>query len=240
MRDQDATDPRDVIARVEGVPLTAEEGLEPGAEVHGCVGRWYADIAEIPSAIARGDIHAATESDRQVGEISTDTLALAIRLPCGSRFSRVLVAELDVLMDEITDGLDAAPAGGRLVEQRPGRLRKAVGLAIATPQQVHQSLFGQVVDRVLLCPLFDLVGRPWVADDRISPEMNFPFRSDDPAAPVAKPVAVCLDRGGQFDDECVGSKQVGDASIVNAQRQDHGSGFRAIVNDVVTNTEFHV
>ena len=110
-----------------------------------------------------------------MGEISTDPLALAIRLQCGSRKPRVLVAELDVLVDEITDGLDATPAGGRLVEQRPSRLRKAVGLAVATPQQVHQSLFGQVLDRVLLRPLFDSVGRPRVADDRISPEMNFPF-----------------------------------------------------------------
>ena len=175
-----------------------------------------------------------------MGEISTDPLALAIRLQCGSRSPRVLVAELDVLVDEITDGLDATPAGGRLVEQRPGRLRKAVGLAVATPQQVHQSLFGQVLDRVLLRPLFDSVGRPRVADDRISPEMNFPLRSDDPAAPIAEPVAVGLYRCGRVDDERVGSQQVGDARIVNAQRQDHGSGFRAIVHDVETNTEFHV
>ena len=95
-----------------------------------------------------------------MGEISTNALPLAIRLQCGSRWPRVLVAELDVLVDEITDGLDTTPAGGRLVEQRPGRLRKAVGLAVATPQQVHQSLFGQVVDRVLLRPLFDSVGHP--------------------------------------------------------------------------------
>jgi hypothetical protein len=27
---------------------------------------------------------------------------------------------------------------------------------------------------------------------------------------------------------------------VNTQCQDHGSGFRAIVHDVETNTEFHV
>src|SRR5271166_2409222 len=69
--------------------------------------------------------------------------------------------------------------------------------------------------------------------------MNFPFRSHDPAAPIAEPVAVGLYRYGRVDDERVGSQQVGNARIVNAQRQDHGSGFRAIVHDVETNTEFH-
>src|ERR1700726_4637890 len=54
--DQDAADPRNVVARIEGVPAAANIGLEPGGKIPRRVGRRHADVAEIASAIARGNV----------------------------------------------------------------------------------------------------------------------------------------------------------------------------------------
>ena len=153
----------------------------------------------------------------------------------------MLVAELDVLVDEIADSLNATPAGGRLVEERPSHLRKAGrSRSSDSPARYTRVSSGRswTACSCARCSIRSVVPGSLTIESAL--RCNFPLRSDDPAAPVAKPVAVCLDRGGRVNDERVGSKQVGDARIVNAQRQDHGSGFRAVVNDVVTNPEFHV
>jgi hypothetical protein len=49
-RDQHSADPWRVVARIEGMPLPAEEHLEPGSEIHRAVRRWHADVAEVPGA----------------------------------------------------------------------------------------------------------------------------------------------------------------------------------------------
>ena len=69
-RDQDATDAGRVVARVEGVPLAAEIGFEPGCEVAGCIGWWHASVAEVAGAIASRDVEGAAEGDGQVGVIA--------------------------------------------------------------------------------------------------------------------------------------------------------------------------
>src|SRR5438034_11296395 len=47
LRDQDAADPRHVVAGIEGVPVPAEIGFEPAGEVAGGPGLWRAHVAEI-------------------------------------------------------------------------------------------------------------------------------------------------------------------------------------------------
>ena len=58
--DDDSSDPRNIIARIEGVPLTLQENFDPGAEIHR-VDDGHADVAEMAVDIARGDVEAATE-----------------------------------------------------------------------------------------------------------------------------------------------------------------------------------
>ena len=151
-RDQHATDARRVVACVEGVPAVAEIGLEPGREVHRPVGRLGADVAEVAGAIARRDVHAAAQRNRQVRIVTAHAAALVVGLQCGARGSRMRVAELDVLVHEVADGLHARPAGRPGAEPLPGDLGQAVGLAIAAAQQVDQRRFGQHLDRCLHRP----------------------------------------------------------------------------------------
>src|SRR6202035_4600717 len=79
--DQHRTDPRHVVAGVEGVPMATEIGLEPAGEITRGVGRRHADIAEIACAVSRGNIHAAAERDRKMRVVAADALALAEYFP---------------------------------------------------------------------------------------------------------------------------------------------------------------
>src|ERR1700744_4251987 len=135
-RHHDAADARRVVARVEGVPAVAEEDLEPGAEVHRIRHRRDADVAEIARAIARGDVHAAAQRDRQVREVAADAGPLAEAVQRGARGARGLVVELQVVVDEVADRLHASPAHRRAAEGVPRELHQlAVDLAIAAGEQ---------------------------------------------------------------------------------------------------------
>src|SRR5258706_15378415 len=63
--DQDAADPRNVVARIEGVPAAADKGFEPAGEIPRGVGRRHADVAEIARAIPRWNVQAAAEREGQ-------------------------------------------------------------------------------------------------------------------------------------------------------------------------------
>src|SRR5690349_15380020 len=68
--DQYAPDARNVVARVEGVPVAVEISFEPAGKIHRPVGRRRAHVAEIASAVTRGDVHAPAKGDRQVCEVT--------------------------------------------------------------------------------------------------------------------------------------------------------------------------
>ena len=106
----DAADAAGVVARVRGVPAVAEKDLEPGAEVHR-PGRRHADVAEVAGGVARRDVHAAAQRDREVGEVAADAFLLAEGVERGARRPRRLVVELQVLVDEVADRANARPAG---------------------------------------------------------------------------------------------------------------------------------
>ena len=63
-RNQHPADARDVVARIERVPLLAELHLEPPSEIHGGVDRRDADVTQVAGAVARGDVQAAAQGQR--------------------------------------------------------------------------------------------------------------------------------------------------------------------------------
>ena len=92
-RDDDSADARDIVARVERVPLAFQENFDPGAEVHG-VDDGHADVAEMAVDVARGNVEAATEGQREMSEVAADANALVERLERGPGRARLLVVEL--------------------------------------------------------------------------------------------------------------------------------------------------
>ena len=74
---------RGMLLRGSKVPLPVEIGFEPAREIHRAV-RWcHADITKVAGAIARRDVHAATEGDRQVREVATYSGAVVVGVPRG-------------------------------------------------------------------------------------------------------------------------------------------------------------
>src|ERR1019366_218345 len=137
LSDQHTAYSRHVVPRVECVPPSIKIGLEPAGEIHWTIGRWHADVPEVAGAIARRNIHAATERNGEVREVATHTLTFIKDLPGRHRGARMLVAEGDVAMDEITDRLDARPPWWRLFEEVPGYVGQALGLAVTTTEEKH-------------------------------------------------------------------------------------------------------
>jgi hypothetical protein len=82
-----------------------------------------------------------TQRDREVRIIPADAGAIAEGFPCRPAGACVFVAEGDVLVNVVADGLDAAAAEQRLSEQRPGGLGEPVGLAISATREQYQGLF---------------------------------------------------------------------------------------------------
>src|SRR6201995_4722531 len=80
LRNQHAADPRLVVARIESVPAAAEIGLEPAGEIADRPRLRRADVAEIAGAIARRNVHAAAEGDRQMRIVAAHALALIVDL----------------------------------------------------------------------------------------------------------------------------------------------------------------
>ena len=70
--DQHASDARDIVASVEGIPVAVKVGLKPGCEIQRAIRRRHADIAQVTGAVTRGDIHTATEGDGEVRVIVAD------------------------------------------------------------------------------------------------------------------------------------------------------------------------
>src|SRR6266404_3927360 len=108
---EDATDPGRIVARVESIPLSAQERLEPRAEIHG-VGHWrHANIAQISGAVTGRNIHASAKGDGQMHKVAADADALAKPFYGGPSGAGLQVIKVDMPMHEVADRLHARPAG---------------------------------------------------------------------------------------------------------------------------------
>src|SRR5258708_17944792 len=108
--DQDTADPRNVVARIEGVPAAAEISLIPAGKIPRGVGRRHADVTEIAGAISRRNVHAAAERHGQVRIVAADALALVEYFPRRHGRAYVLVTECSVVVIEGANRLYSRPS----------------------------------------------------------------------------------------------------------------------------------
>src|SRR5882757_928792 len=121
-RNQHPADARRVVARVEGMPLPVEEYLEPGREIHRLVHRGHTDVAEVPGAVARRNVHAATEGNGKMREITADADPLVKGFQSSPGHARVFIAEREMSVNVIANCLNAAPSSWCLYKEIPRRL----------------------------------------------------------------------------------------------------------------------
>src|SRR5579863_3436125 len=147
-RDDDSSNTRHIVARIECPPCPVEEHLYPCAEIHR-VDDGHSNVAEMSIDIARRNIEAPAQRQRKVGEVSTDSDALVKCLECSSGRSRLKVIELDVLMHKIASRLHASPAWSDIAEPIPSGLAQLVSLAISAAHKIKETFVRQVCDRKL-------------------------------------------------------------------------------------------
>ena len=187
---QDAADSRRVMACVEGVPVTAEIGLEPRAEVHREVHRRDADVAEVAGAIARRNVHAAAQGDSQMREVATYPATLGVAGESRAGWVGVVVAELDVVVHIVADRLHPGPAFRRIAEQRPRKLRELVCFTIPAAKQIQQRVLRQILDGMLWRIGNDCVRCAGVADDESRRDAQDSGGCQNAMADVAEAVTV--------------------------------------------------
>ena len=107
--DDNPPNPRHVVARIERLPLPVEEHFDPGAEVHG-VDDGHANVAEVAVDVARRDVKAAAQRQRQMRIVAADANTFLKGLVGGSRRACLQIVEANVVVHKIANGLNAAPA----------------------------------------------------------------------------------------------------------------------------------
>ena len=114
----------------------------------------------------------------------------------------MLVAEGEVVVYEVADGLRPRPAERRMSEEAPSLIGKAIGLTIAAAKQEQQGFRRQVLDLVLQLVQVDRIGYARITNNGVSAEGETARRCNEPAAPVSKTVAIAFhwDRASSPDD----------------------------------------
>ena len=98
--------------------------------------------------------------------VAADAFAFLESLPRGSRRSGILVAEGDVAVDIVADGVDAAGASGRLAEEVPRDAGQAIRLAVSAAEEEYERFLGKILHRVLVLRSCDRVGLARVVQQR--------------------------------------------------------------------------
>src|SRR6185312_17473921 len=143
-----------------------------------------------PGAVARRDVHAATEGHGKMREITADAGPVIKSFQRCAGHARVLVAEREMSVNVVADCLHTAPSRWRLPKKIPRRLRQPIGFAIPAPEQEDKRLLGQVRHRNLLRLGNDDVGQAGIADERIGRDTRAALGRNNASAPVAEAVSI--------------------------------------------------
>ena len=109
-----------LLARIERKPAAVQIDLEPRAEIHRRGIDGNADIAEIPRAISRRNVHASTQRNGKMCEIPADANAFVMPFRRCAVAARVMIAEADPRVSVVADCLHPLPARRHIAELGPG------------------------------------------------------------------------------------------------------------------------
>src|ERR1700761_3773826 len=174
-----------VVSRVEGEPATIQEHLVPRAEIHrGWIG-WNADVAEVARAVAGRDVHASGKRHGKMGEIPADAAPFLVALRRGAVPPGMVVAEFNAVVGVVADRLRPLPASLDAAEERPGQVRKLLGVAVATCQQKWEDVTRQRRYVPLMRGRAHLIRQAAILDDELAADFEQSRRCDETGADVA-------------------------------------------------------
>src|SRR5277367_3612308 len=115
-RDGHTPDSPGVVARVKGMPRAAQINLNAAGKIHWRVDCRHVNVRQVTGDIAGWNIHGAAQGDRQMGQVSADTLSFAESLQCGPSGPCILISEGHMAIHKVADRLNAGPARRQLTE----------------------------------------------------------------------------------------------------------------------------
>jgi hypothetical protein len=148
------------------------------------------------------------------------------RCPC---HPGVLVAEIDLLIYEIADCLDARPARGRIFEQSPGQIQQSITVAETTREKEDEGLFRELLHRDLAGVRRHRIGQTGISHDSVGRHAHMPRGRNNPAAPIAKTIAVAGDRNRGADDDVIRRREIRNAREMDVEHRDQRSGLRELI-----------
>src|SRR5271157_5676735 len=238
-RNQHPTDTRQVIARVENPPSVVQIYLEPRTEIHGQRGG-NADVAQVPRAVARGNVQGAAEGDGQVLIIAADSDPVREHVERGPGRTCVLVPEHHFGIYPITDCLHASPPGSGSTEEFRGYVRQPIHLTVTAVQQIAKGFMGQLTYRVLARIRRDWIRSSRVFNQRRTAQPQSPLGCDESDAAIAEAVNVARDLDLGLNTEFIRCTQVWHAGGMHAQHRDHRHRRRNFKLDFVTEPDEHL
>jgi len=148
----------------------------------------------------------------------------------------VLVAELQVAVNEVADRLDLCPAGRDVAELPPGDIGQQIGFAITAAEQKTQRLVRKFLNRVLACVPVDLVRRTGIGDHRVRKDTDRAGRRHHTGAAVAEIVQIPGRANRRVEHQPVRDTKVGPATVVHGEHQHHRRRQRVIVAEFKANS----
>jgi len=159
-------------------------------------------------------------------KIAAHADALVEGIGCGARCTRVLVAECQLVMDEIDDGLHAAPARLYGAELIPRKLAEPIGFTIAAAEQVDENVVRQIRNRDLGETLVDEIGLARVANGPAARNLEISRRRDEAPADVSELVTIRRSRNLWRNDQWAFVYDVATSFIANIEQGNERRGLR--------------
>ena len=120
-------------------------------------------------------------------EVAANALPVLQGLVSGLGGIGVLIAEGDVVVNEVADGLNQRPALRHLAEFGPGEFRQSIGVAVAAAEEINQRLDRQSLKRALRRVRRHVVRIAAVLHKKIKRNRQPPGRGPDHVANIPKP-----------------------------------------------------
>jgi hypothetical protein len=136
---ENSAEPRVIVARVKVDPSASKKNLIPGAEISGTA-KWLTDVPDVAGNIAGWNIHATSECNGEMLEISADANSLDEDIRGGLGRSRGVVVKADTVMHPIADGHRAFPSRLGGSELIVGDGAELVDLPIPARQEEPQNV----------------------------------------------------------------------------------------------------
>jgi|SRR5579872_5664820 len=174
-----------------------------------------------------------------MGEISAHALPLLVNLECCFGGPGEAITELDVVVDPVADGLDAAPAGASLAEEIPGDVAETVGFAVAAGEEELDNFGGHGMDIELTGIEGHGVRKARIADDCFMPEAHLTGGGEDAAASIAEMVGEGRNRNGRRDLDNFGAREASRAGRMRVKHQNHRDGGWKFECEIKTDADKH-